>query len=180
MVVAWVVVATAALHYLGVGGYRWGFFWTALPLAAVTAALVGFVVPAGAPYRAAWVVAAALVGVTIAAKLVDVAPPSKGELASRMDGLSLPFFKELSERQFGDSMCRPQCAVVERVYDAPDTAPFAATYTVALALVEKKLLERPPARTTQLRLRGDDMTVAADVRNDDGDIRVVLRYSARK
>ena len=180
IVVGWLAVAAAFLYYLGVGGYRFGFLWVALPLVGVTALLAWRVVPDEAPYRGAWALAAAVVGLTVAGVLVDTAPPSAGELASRMDDLELPSFKEISERRSGSSTCRPLCPSVERLYDAPDTAPFAATYTVALALMEKDMLERPPARTTRLRLRGDDMTVAADVRDVRGNIQVLLRYAARR
>lgn len=180
IVVGWLLLWGIALWYFGVGGYRLGFLWTALILAGGAAGLAWQAVSPEAPYRAAWVVAAALVGLTVAATLVDTAPPSKGELASRMDDLSLPFFKEVSETRGGSSTCRPRCPVVERVYDAPDTAPFAATYTVALALVEKKLLETPPARSTRVVVRGDDMDVDARVRSVGDDVRVVLRFQAHR
>jgi hypothetical protein len=171
------VATTGVLHLLGVGGYRAGFLWTALPLAAGGAALT-LLVLRDVEQRLTWAGVVLLVGLTVAARLVDVAPPSAGTLAARMDGLDLPFFKELDERRTGHSWCSPHCPRVVRTYDAPDTAPFAAVHEVVLALAQKQIEVVPRPGAERVRVRHDDVVIEVTARQQSGDVTVVIDYRA--
>jgi hypothetical protein len=155
------------------GGYRAGFVWTALPLAAGGGALTA-VLLRGVEQRYVWAGAVLVLGLTIAARLVDVAPPSAGALAARMDKLDLPFFKEVDERRTGHSWCSPHCPRVVRTYDAPDTAPFAAVHAVVLALAQKKIEVVPPPGAERIRVRHDDVVIEVTAREQEGDVTVVI------
>jgi hypothetical protein len=127
-----------------------------------------------------WALAASILGLAITARLVAVAPPSHGQLADRLDGLSLPFFEQISERKSGHSWCRPHCPHVTRVYDAPDTAPFAALHSVSLAL-SRTGAGRPGPGVTKLRFARNDMTLDAEARRSPaGDVTVVIEVRGRR
>jgi hypothetical protein len=166
---------TAALHWLGVGGYRGGFFWLSLLLAAGSAGVTVLALR-GRPHAVTWALAVGLLGLTAAARLVDLAPPSAGRLAERMDGLELPFFKLLDEDRSGHSWCRPHCPRGLRTYDAPDTAPFAAVHAVNLALAQEKIVVVPPPRAERIRVRHGDITIEVRALRKDGDVTVLLDY----
>src|SRR5205823_261329 len=70
---------------------------------------------------AVWCVAVAIIGITVAAKLVDLAPESTARLDQRLDHLNLPFFTRIAEQRSGHGWCRPACPAVARTYRAPDT-----------------------------------------------------------
>jgi hypothetical protein len=149
--------------------------WVALALAVGSGALTALLLWR-LPNRWIWAAAASVLGLTAAARLVDLAPPSAGRLAERMDGLDLPLFEKIDERRVGHSWCSPSCPRVIRTYDAPDTAPFAAIHAVVLALARKKIDVAVPPRPTGFRVRKDDVIIEARAREADGDVTVVLDY----
>ena len=157
------------------GGYRAGFVWTAVPLAVGGGALTLLLLH-GVERRLVWAAAVVLLGITIAARLVDVAPPSAGTLAARMDDLELPFFKEVDERRTGHSWCSPHCPRVIRTYDAPDTAPFAAVHAVVLALAQQRIEIVPRPGAEHVRVRHDDVVIDVKARERQGDVTVVIDY----
>jgi hypothetical protein len=139
-ILGYLVASTLVLGYLGVGGYRAGFVWLALVIPVVATALTWFALRRIDTNRALWCVAVALIGITAAARLVDLAPASTTRLDQRLDHLTLPFYRQVGETRTGHGWCSPHCPRVERVYRAPRTAPRAAYFTVLLALRQRQLL----------------------------------------
>lgn len=128
------------LNAMGIGGYRAGFLWLCVALPVPATALTWASLRGVDTNKALWCVAVALIGLTIAAKLVDLAPESTARLDQRLAGLALPFFKLTHETRTGHGWCRPHCPEVEREYTAPRTAARAAYFTVLLALQQRHLL----------------------------------------
>jgi hypothetical protein len=141
-VVAYLVIATLVLGYLGVGGYRDGFVWLALALPATASLLTWALLRSIDTNRLVWCLTVAIVGVTVAAKLVDIAPESAARLDQRLNHLNLPFFTELAERRRGHGWCRPSCPTVTRIYRAPDVGTTATFGEVSAALVLAHLVPR--------------------------------------
>jgi hypothetical protein len=139
-ILGYLVAATLLLGYLGVGGYRAGFLWLALAVPLLGTALTWLAFRGIDTNRALWCVAVAVVGLTAAAKLVDLAPESTARLDQRLDRLALPFYSTVHETRTGHGWCSPQCPRVERVYRVPTTAPRAAYFTVLLALRQRHLV----------------------------------------
>jgi hypothetical protein len=125
------VVMGLAVHALGIAGYRVGWLWAGLLVAALPCVLVWRGVGETLGPRGIWVVAFAVGGLTATGWLVDHAPLSAGQLHDRMHDISPPFTNVLSEHRSGHSWCRPRCPRVTRVLRAPDTAPFAALLNTA-------------------------------------------------
>lgn len=138
--IVYLVVATVVLGYLGVGGYRAGFLWLALAIPLAGTLVTWRLLRGQHTSTALWCLAVALIGITVAAKLVDLAPGSTARLDQRLDRLALPFFHTVREERSGHGWCSPHCPRVVRVYRAPRTAPRGAYFTVLLALRQRHLL----------------------------------------
>jgi len=138
--IAYLVIATVVLGYLGVGGYRAGFLWLALAIPLAGTLLAWWLLRRQPTNTALWCVAVVLLGITVAAKLVDLAPESTARLDQRFNRLSLPFFKQVRETHTGHGWCRPQCPRVERLYRAPDTSPTGALLQVIVSLSQQGLV----------------------------------------
>jgi len=160
-VVGYLVAATLVLGYLGVGGYRAGFVWLALVIPLVATALTWLAFRGIDTNRALWCVAVAVIGITAAAKLVDLAPDSTARLEQRLDHLALPFYKTVSETRSGHGWCAPHCPRVERVYRVPSTAPRAAYFTMLLALRQRHLLPAKQ-RIPDVQKAGQPVTAHAE------------------
>lgn len=179
-----VIVLVAALHLLGVGGYRNGelLVTAAMAAAATFAALVA--IPRSVPMRWGWATAALAVGAVVGGLLAQQAPLSTGRLEARLDGLNLPDFEVLSTTRDGHSWCRPSCPTVTRVWRAPDTSPRAAVLTTVLSLAADGLA--PPveeigqrAYAQEVRLEGDDVDIEVSAkRREPGDLRVRIVISS--
>jgi hypothetical protein len=173
--------ATAALHLLGVGGYRAGFLWLFLALPAAATA-IAFLLLEAAPNRGLWAAVVAILALTVAAKLVDLAPDSAGRLEERLDGLELPLFTRASDTASGHGWCRPHCPTVTRRYRTPSSAPRANELTILLALQAAHLSETkaaPPALPVAGRpvtIRTDRLRI--DVRVAEGS--ATIRFTSRR
>lgn len=184
-VLAAFVGLTAALHVLGVGGWRLGWLWVGISLVPGSAALTA-VVLGHTPRRIAWSAAMAVCGLAAVGVLTQSAPLSKGVLAERIDRLSLPFFEEVSRRAGGHSWCRPECPQVERSYLPPDTAnPDLPILTVLLALQAEGLLTEDQvsqfAGRDSVVAEGEDFTVTAALgRGLGGRHVVVVRFASHR
>ena len=164
-VLAYLVIATLVLGFLGVGGYRAGFVWVAIALPAAGAGLAWILLRDADTNRPVWCLAVAAISIVAAAKLVDYSPDSTARLDHRLDALTLPFFTRTAEHRSGHGWCSPHCPEVERVYKVPATAPRAAYFTVLLALQQQHLLaagKAPPDVTVAgqpVRVRAHRVTV---------------------
>jgi hypothetical protein len=181
-VFAYLVVATLVLGYLGVGGYRAGFVWLALALPAAATLLTWLALQGSDTTRAAWCIAAALLGLTAAAKLVDLAPDSAARIDERLGRLALPFYTPVEEHRSGHGWCRPHCPTVERVYRVPSTGAPATYFTMTLALQRAHLVDPkfalpptlPAGRDVVLRARRLTFTLRARPS------RLTVRVTARR
>jgi hypothetical protein len=184
-VVAYFVVATLVLGYLGVGGYRAGFLWLALALPAAATLLTWLALRAVDTNGVLWCLAVAVVAVTVAAKLVDLAPESTARLDQRLDRLALAFYRPVAEHRSGHGWCRPSCPRVERTYRAPDTAPTGALLLLIVTLSQQGLV--PDVRkVASLRPRHDVTipshrhVVTARVEPRAGYLEVTVRLQATR
>jgi len=139
-IVGYLVAGTVVLGYLGVGGYRAGFLWLALALPAASTVLTWWMLRGRDMNTAIWCVAVAVIAITAAAKLVDLAPESTARLDQRLNRLRLPYFHEVAERRSGHGWCSPTCPTVERTYLAPNTAPEGELLLVAANLSQQGLV----------------------------------------
>ena len=138
--ISYLVVTTVVLGYLGVGGYRAGFLWLTLAIPLAGTLLTWRLLRGGQTNTALWCVAVALIGITVAAKLVDLAPESTARLEQRFNRLSLPFYKQVRETRSGHGWCRPHCPRVDRLYRAPDTSSTGALLQVIVSLSQQGLV----------------------------------------
>jgi hypothetical protein len=181
-IVGYLVAATLVLGYLGVGGYRAGFLWLALALPVTGGALTLALTRNRDTATVAWCIAAALVGLTAAAKLVDLAPESAPRIDQRLDHLALPFYRTVAEQSSGHGWCRPHCPTVERVYRVPSTGVSATLFTVTLALQRAHLIDAkfslppslPPGRDVVLHAHKLTFTLHAEPS------RLTVRVAARR
>jgi hypothetical protein len=180
----YLAVATAAVHALGLAGYRAGFVWAALAIAGGGGTVAAIGLGGRVTYRWVWAGAVAVLGLAIAGRLLDVAPPSRGRLRETLDDLDLRFFVLTATREAGHSWCRPTCPVVERTYQAPVGAPGPALLGVAGAMVRAELLEddasvlraEPTRRFAVVR---DEMRVEVEAHQPEPGQRVVVTITAR-
>jgi hypothetical protein len=139
-ILGYLVAATLVLGYLGVGGYRAGFLWLALAIPVASTFLTWWLLRRRDTNTAVWCIAIVLIGVTAAAKLVDLAPESTARLDQRLGRLALPFYKTVRETRSGHGWCRPHCPRVERVYSAPDTSTTGALLQVIVTMSQQGLV----------------------------------------
>jgi hypothetical protein len=152
VVAAALVGAVAATWWLGLAGWRYGN--VAVPAAFAVAAGAGtwLVLARGSPGRTLWTVSAVILAIVLASVLIDAAPPSRGALVARLDGIRLDFYEVLSERRTGHSWCRPTCPSVTRVYRAPFTSDRANSATVIAGLRAAGLVPAPSRFVMPTRL----------------------------
>jgi hypothetical protein len=169
---------------LGLAGYRLGWLWAGALLAGLPAVLAWRWIDPNAG-RAMWAVAFAVIGLTASAWLVDHAPLSKGQLASRIGSLAPPFTETISETRTGHSWCRPECPRVTRVLRAPDTVPFAALFNTAAVMRVKGLMttlepigRRHPQRF--MRIPTNRMVVDVQAARRPGYIRLTITLTSRR
>ena len=184
-IAAYLVVATIALGYLGVGGYRAGFVWLALALPAAATLMAWRLLRSMDTNRVVWCVAVALIALTAAAKLVDLAPESTARLDQRLDRLALPFYRRTAERRAGHGWCRPSCPLVERTYRAPDTSPTGALLLLIVTLGQQGLV--PDVRATaamrpprQITIPSHRHVVFVTAEPRPGYLRVTVRLRATR
>lgn len=161
----WLLLGAGVLHLLGVAGFRGGFVVAATVLGGGAAAIAVAMLRRTDTPLAAWALTAAVLGAVLAGGLVEVAPPSHGVLAARLDALDLPGHQLVEERRSGSGWCRPRCPTVTRVYAGAAVRPRAAVLEVTVALLRNGYLtqdELPARPGPALRLVTDDMRL--DVR----------------
>lgn len=182
---AFSVIAGVVVDFAGIAGYRGGFL---LATAALAVGPLLLLARFGRDIAGRGILAAAflILAVTGAAVVHDRAPESHGELARRLDGLDLPLFEQVSESRLGSSTCRPSCPAIERRYDAPSTAPFAAVSRVSLELLRRGMItvdDRPrnlrSADFTATTTDGLHFHVRARAKESpEGPVRVTIRLTA--
>ena len=174
----------AAVHGLGLAGYRVGWVWTGAPLAA-SVAVAWWLLGTGFPGRAAWVAAFAVVAVTAMAWSVDHAAMSKPRLADALDKLEPAFLTLQRERVTGHSWCRPSCPRVERTYKAPALGGFGVLLNVAAEMRLEGLLPNLTAvgqhhPTRYLRVQGERYRVQATVTKQGDTTLLTLTITATR
>lgn len=158
------VVAAGALHYFGVGGYRWAWVWLGLSLVGGSVLATWWALGRTTPRRGVWVVSVGVLAVVGASVLVDAAPPSRRVLEQRLDALVLPFYEVTAQSMAGRSTCRPRCPRVTRTLRAPVGSADAAYGEVRAAIGRHPGLPDLPG--DGLRARGEDIRVAVAIRAD--------------
>lgn len=176
---AWLVLATAACWYFGLGGYRYGPVAVIPLLFLPPAILLG---RAEIESRSLWLFALVVAVFALYTLVERGSPPSKGKIDATLDGFNLPFFDEVSAETSGSSTCRPECPWAERTWLTPSATTHTAIAAAAGALDEAGYVEkaeelfpdgRIPERIT-LRKGNERIVVEAERRRRSGEATQVL------
>ena len=130
---AWLLLATAASWFFGLGGYGFGPF-VVIPLLLLPPALL--LGRSSIESKALWLFSLVVFVFVLYTFVDNNSPPSSQALNSALDDFELPFFEEVERSTSGSSMCRPTCPRAERTWLAPSAAPQTAMAAAAGALVK--------------------------------------------
>ena len=181
----YLVIAGAALHVLGVAGYRAGWLWTLVILAGGAGALAWRALPREFGGRTLWLVAFVAIAVVASSWLVDHAPLSAPRVRAQVARLEPPFARRLTQRTSGHSWCRPTCPIVERTYRMPDTATSKALLDVIARMRLAGEVEdfEPVARLRPqrfIRVPGRQAITEVRATAEAGYVKLSIRITARR
>lgn len=171
-----------AMHLLGAGGYRSGFFGVFLPLAAVSGGLVWLRRDREAD-RLTWVAVSVVLAAVIGGLLVGSAPLSRNRLLAEARAQVPPFFDEIDASTSGHSWCRPTCPVATLVLKPPNTGNPAIMLDLATRLLPSGALDgrrlAQISRDTSFRSGNDRIGYEVELEGTGNDRTVTLTLRSR-